>query len=678
MISDDTPEVRRQGARRALAARAALIAWNAPDGARPTGCTRRPRAGSTVQDGAIAGGDVVPADSRRRTAGRVPGDFPHLAVVRRASSCPPAGRRAAPRAAHRPARRRRLRRRAARSSARPACRSPACSTTSTRAPRTPGSARRGAARTPRARRVGADRQGRRRCAARREPSSASRCAAGDDGVWRVERPAVVAQRGVRLRGPRLRAALDEVVTNVVTDPYSLGADARTRARSRARRPRRPRARAARLEPAAQAASSPSPRTRRSTSCTSATSRSPTRPCPAAHRGTYLRVHRIADSDGMRHLRGLAARRHEHRCTCCRRNDIATIEEDRARAAGAAVRPRARSPPDSERAAGVRRRGRATPTASTGATTRCTTRRPRARTRPTRTAPARTREFREMVTGVNRAGLRVVHGRRLQPHAGGRAGPEVDPRPDRSRLLPAADPATGAVETSTCCSNTATEHRMMEKLMVDSVVTWATQYKVDGFRFDLMGHHPKANMLDVRRALDALTLQARRRRRQADLPLRRGLELRRGRGQRALRPGQPAQHGRHRDRHVLRPAARRRPRRRAVRRGPAASRASPAACTPTPTAPPINGTADEQRARLLHYHDQIKVGLAGNLRDYRFVDRTGADRHRARRSTTTASPPATPPSRARRSPTSTRTTTRRCSTRCSTSCRRPRRWPTGCG
>ena len=28
-------------------------------------------------------------------------------------------------------------------------------------------------------------------------------------------------------------------------------------------------------------------------------------------------------------------------------------------------------------------------------------------------------------------------------------------------------------------------------------------------------------------------------------------------------------------------------------------------------------------RLLLHHDQIKVGLAGNLRDYEFVDRTGA-------------------------------------------------------
>lgn len=65
--------------------------------------------------------------------------------------------------------------------------------------------------------------------------------------------------------------------------------------------------------------------------------------------------------------------------------------------------------------------------------------------------------------------------------------------------------TGLVETSTCCPNTATEHRMMERLMVDSLVHWARTYKVDAFRFDLMGHHMKANMLEVRAALDELTL-----------------------------------------------------------------------------------------------------------------------------------------------------------------------------
>src|SRR5690606_13939005 len=64
-------------------------------------------------------------------------------------------------------------------------------------------------------------------------------------------------------------------------------------------------------------------------------------------------------------------------------------------------------------------------------------------------------------------------------------------------------ATGAVETSTCCQNVATEHAMAEKMMVDSVVVWARDHKVDGFRFDLMGHHSRETMLAVRESLDAL-------------------------------------------------------------------------------------------------------------------------------------------------------------------------------
>ena len=86
-------------------------------------------------------------------------------------------------------------------------------------------------------------------------------------------------------------------------------------------------------------------------------------------------------------------------------------------------------------------------------------------------------------------------------------------------------ADGDVYTSTCCQNVATEHAMADKLMVDGTVLWAKHYKVDGFRYDLMGHHCKANMLAVRAALDELTLAQGRRRREVDLPVRRGLELR---------------------------------------------------------------------------------------------------------------------------------------------------------
>ena len=43
----------------------------------------------------------------------------------------------------------------------------------------------------------------------------------------------------------------------------------------------------------------------------------------------------------------------------------------------------------------------------------------------------------------------------------------------------------------------------------------------------------------------------------------------------------------------------------------------------PNGATVNGTAAEQKAALLLNQDRIKVGLTGNLRDYRFVDRTGS-------------------------------------------------------
>ncbi|PHM39483.1 pullulanase [Xenorhabdus mauleonii] len=59
-----------------------------------------------------------------------------------------------------------------------------------------------------------------------------------------------------------------------------------------------------------------------------------------------------------------------------------------------------------------------------------------------------------------------------------------------------DEITGQVENHTCCSDTAPEHRMFAKLMEDSLVTWVKDYKIDAFRFDLMGYHPKAQILSA--------------------------------------------------------------------------------------------------------------------------------------------------------------------------------------
>jgi pullulanase len=67
-----------------------------------------------------------------------------------------------------------------------------------------------------------------------------------------------------------------------------------------------------------------------------------------------------------------------------------------------------------------------------------------------------------------------------------------------------NPDTGEVERSTCCPNTAAEFAMMERLILDSVIFWAKHYKIDSFRFDLMGHHPKYVMENLLDALAELT------------------------------------------------------------------------------------------------------------------------------------------------------------------------------
>jgi len=59
---------------------------------------------------------------------------------------------------------------------------------------------------------------------------------------------------------------------------------------------------------------------------------------------------------------------------------------------------------------------------------------------------------------------------------------------------------GQIERSTCCDNTATENSMMAKLMSDSVLLWTKQYKIDSFRFDLMGHQPRQIMEEMQARL----------------------------------------------------------------------------------------------------------------------------------------------------------------------------------
>ena len=51
------------------------------------------------------------------------------------------------------------------------------------------------------------------------------------------------------------------------------------------------------------------------------------------------------------------------------------------------------------------------------------------------------------------------------------------------------------------SETASEHEMFRKYMIDSLLYWVKEYNVDGFRFDLMGIHDVETMQIIRDELD---------------------------------------------------------------------------------------------------------------------------------------------------------------------------------
>ena len=237
------------------------------------------------------------------------------------------------------------------------------------------------------------------------------------------------------------------------------------------------------------------------------------------------------------------------------------------------------------------------------------------------------EFRDMVAALNGTGLRVVMDV-VYNHttAGGQ-----DPKSVLDRIVPGYFHRlddTGAITTSTCCANTASEHHMMEKLLIDSVVTWAREYKVDGFRFDLMGHHPRSTMLKLRAALDELTVADDGVDGESiylygegwnfgevanDARFVQATQLNMGgtgigtfndRLRDAVRGGGPFDGG---DALV---------RNQGVING---VWYDPNELVVTSGSP----SEAAQRAELLLSADQIRVGLAGNLADYTFVDRTGA-------------------------------------------------------
>ncbi|XP_050385000.1 pullulanase 1, chloroplastic isoform X1 [Argentina anserina] len=113
------------------------------------------------------------------------------------------------------------------------------------------------------------------------------------------------------------------------------------------------------------------------------------------------------------------------------------------------------------------------------------------------------EFRKMVQALNRMGLRVVLDV-VYNHLHG-SGP-FDANSVLDKIVPGyylRRNNDGFIENSTCVNNTASEHFMVERLILDDLLHWAINYKVDGFRFDLMGHIMKRTMVKAKDALCSL-------------------------------------------------------------------------------------------------------------------------------------------------------------------------------
>jgi len=121
------------------------------------------------------------------------------------------------------------------------------------------------------------------------------------------------------------------------------------------------------------------------------------------------------------------------------------------------------------------------------------------TDPTR-GEVRINEFKEMVHALNEKGIRVV-----MDVVYNHTGPTADS--DFNKIVPGyyyrQDEFGHFSDGSGCGNETASDRGMMRRFIVDSVVYWATEYHIDGFRFDLMALHDIETMNEVRAALDKI-------------------------------------------------------------------------------------------------------------------------------------------------------------------------------
>ena len=113
---------------------------------------------------------------------------------------------------------------------------------------------------------------------------------------------------------------------------------------------------------------------------------------------------------------------------------------------------------------------------------------------------RIREFKQMVQALHNNGIRVImdvvynHMYDATAYAFENLVPGY-----YFRLNPDGTFSNG----SGCGNETASEKAMMRKFMIESLVYWAQEYRIDGFRFDLMGLHDIETMNQIREGLHAI-------------------------------------------------------------------------------------------------------------------------------------------------------------------------------
>lgn len=112
---------------------------------------------------------------------------------------------------------------------------------------------------------------------------------------------------------------------------------------------------------------------------------------------------------------------------------------------------------------------------------------------------RVREFKEMVQALHKNGICVImdvvynHAYDAEKFCYQKLVPDYFFRKDGEKFA----------DASACGNETASNHLMVRKYMVDSLCYWAKEYHVDGFRFDLMAIHDITTMNEIRKALDEI-------------------------------------------------------------------------------------------------------------------------------------------------------------------------------